>query len=318
MKLAPHLPIKYGPVDDNGDSPPPVPAEHLVDGGTFLPSSDGRLWLFHRQWEPAVEKTRATLMIVHGTVDHSGVYREMGRRLADRGIAVFAMDQRGWGLSDGESMYVDDMDNFVADVDALYQHIHTQERYATVKPRFLLGKSLGGLVTAFAALSHPSHWTGLIGLSAAYDWNPKMGNPSFLAKSVLGLLGHVSPKLPVRPLFKDTLLVKDADALQRFRDDELCCKDNLRVGYILGLIHNVTELTQNKQNQSFNLAMLMLCGEQDEIVTMSGHELMLERNQNPDKTLKTYAQGLHNMLQEPTLKDQVMADIEEWILSRSS
>ena len=64
--------------------------------------------------------------------------------------------------------------------------------------------------------------------------------------------------------------------------------------------------------------MLMLWGEQDEIVTKSGHELMMERNQNADKTLKTYPQGLHNMLQEPSLKDQVTTDIQQWILARSS
>lgn len=261
---------------------------------------------------------KATLMILHGTVDHSGVYREIGQRLAAKGIAVFAMDQRGWGLSDGESMYVDSMENFVADVDTFYQYIHTHDRYSKVKSRFLLGKSLGGLVTAFAALSYPSHWTGLIGLSGAYDVNPKRGDPSIIAKGLLGLLGYISPKLPLLPLFDDHLLVKDNEALQRFRQDELSCKDKLRVGYILALIHNVPRLSQSTQDHSFDLAMLMLFGEQDEVVTKSGHELMLERNQNQDQTLKTYPQGLHNMLQEPSLKDQVMADIEEWILRRST
>ena len=36
----------------------------------------------------------------------------------------------GGGLRDGESMYVNGMENFVADVDTFYQYIHTQNQYA--------------------------------------------------------------------------------------------------------------------------------------------------------------------------------------------
>ena len=43
-------------------------------------------------------------MIVHGTVDHSGVYSELGQFLAAQGVAVFASDMRGWGRSDGEPL----------------------------------------------------------------------------------------------------------------------------------------------------------------------------------------------------------------------
>ena len=46
------------------------------------------------------------MRIVHGTVDHSGVYAELGAALAQHGVAVFASDMRGWGRSDGERLYV--------------------------------------------------------------------------------------------------------------------------------------------------------------------------------------------------------------------
>jgi alpha-beta hydrolase superfamily lysophospholipase len=121
MKLSPHCPIKFG-FGKDCSSPPEVTDEATssVKEGFYSPSFDDLLWMFHRRWEP--EKgtmVKATLMIVHGTVDHSGVYAELAKALATSGIAVFAMDMRGWGLSDGESMYIDDMDTFVSDVVAL-------------------------------------------------------------------------------------------------------------------------------------------------------------------------------------------------------
>ena len=89
-------------------------------------------------------------MILHGTVDHSGVYAELAGTLNLAGVAVFASDMRGWGLSDGEPLYFSDLDTFVADVKADYDRIRASQGYEHI-PCFLLGKSLGGLISAYVA-----------------------------------------------------------------------------------------------------------------------------------------------------------------------
>lgn len=38
---------------------------------------------------PLTSKPKATLTILHGTVDHSGVYDELAKTLAAAGVAVF-------------------------------------------------------------------------------------------------------------------------------------------------------------------------------------------------------------------------------------
>lgn len=141
-----HNPIKYGAPRkmDVTMEPPTVPVDQL---GSFHPSFDNRLWLFGRKWEPPGEVI-ATMIILHGTVDHSGVYSELALDLVSKGIAVFASDMRGWGLSDGEPMYFHDLDTFVADVRADHERIHSEPRYKNVKARYILGKSLGGLIAA--------------------------------------------------------------------------------------------------------------------------------------------------------------------------
>ena len=312
MKLPPHSPCKYG---FEPKSPPSALIAN-VDAGKFSASFDQRLWMFHRSWEPPVgAKVHATLMIVHGTVDHSGVYAELGLKLAQQGIAVFAMDMRGWGLSDGESMYIDSMDTFVADVHSFYQNVHSQSRYNHIKSRFLMGKSLGGSVTAFCVAKHTTLWTGIIGLSGAYEVDVKL-TPSPIVMSLLKGLALLAPKLPLKPLFDEHLIVADKDALQSWRDDPLCSKDKLRLGYIVTFFDCLKKITQGIVQQ-IDLPMLMMCGDADRVVTLSGHELMLQKSRHSDKQLKVYANGLHNLLQEPNLKLQVMTDIQEWLLERS-
>jgi len=86
-----HSPLLYG------DAKPPVP-DNLPTGqdGAFIRSADNRLWLFQRQWIPKTTTSPilASLMILHGTVDHSGVYHDLAVELNKVGIAVFAADMR--------------------------------------------------------------------------------------------------------------------------------------------------------------------------------------------------------------------------------
>ena len=53
-----------------------------------------------------MKDTEVTLILCHDTVDHSGMYHELASVLVKMGVDCFAQDMRGWGLSDGESMYM--------------------------------------------------------------------------------------------------------------------------------------------------------------------------------------------------------------------
>eukprot|EP00557_Chaetoceros_sp_GSL56_P013113 CAMPEP_0176482926 /NCGR_PEP_ID=MMETSP0200_2-20121128/3644_1 /TAXON_ID=947934 /ORGANISM="Chaetoceros sp., Strain GSL56" /LENGTH=318 /DNA_ID=CAMNT_0017879291 /DNA_START=88 /DNA_END=1044 /DNA_ORIENTATION=- len=309
-----HTPQKYG---FKIDEPPAVPTP-LEPGqqGKFSPSHDRRLWLFHRSWEPpAGKEIKATLFIVHGTVDHSGVYHELASKLANEyGIAVFAQDMRGWGYSDGESLYFNDVATFVEDVNSLYNEIHQYEKYKEVKSRFILGKSLGGLVAAFAVAKYPNHFSGLIGLSGAFGVNQSQV-PNPLLHAILKILNYIVPKLPLKQLFDPKLIVSDANALESWRNDPLCCKDKVRLGYVVEILRCSKELTDSIV-YTLHIPMLMMIGTDDKVVTKAGHEMMIERSlaDRSKKVLKTYTGGYHNLLAEPTLKDQVIEDIKAWVI----
>jgi len=298
-----------------GEAKPEVPK---VDerAGDFHRSGDDRLWLFSRRWEPSEpHKAWATLMIVHGTVDHSGVYAELAETLVARGVAVFASDMRGWGRSDGEPLYFHDISVFADDVVDDYRRIHGDSSpYADVRARFLLGKSVGGLVTAWLAAREPALWCGLVGLSGAYALSPEQ-QPTACRAMALRALATLSPKLPLRRPFDPTMIVSDHAALQAWRDDPLVSHGRVTVGYLVELLRAMAELPKHSKN--LQLPVLMLWGTGDRVVSEEGHVMLLKSSQDARSKFLRYPGGFHNLLAEPSLKSKVIADILDWMAKTS-
>jgi len=300
-----HCAVKYG------DTAPALPEE--CGNGEFHRSFDDRLWLFTRSWRPE-GKTWATLMIVHGTVDHSGVYEELGKSLSAKGVAVFASDMRGWGYSDGEPLYVDDIQSFVGDIVADYERIHQPgSPYADVSARFLLGKSIGGLFTAWAAAQYQDKWTGLIGLSGAFQVDEAM-KPSTLTLMLVKSLAWLMPKMPLRQLFDPKLIVSDEDALKAWERDPLVSRGKITPGYLTEMFRLQAALPEHLKQ--LKVPVLLLWGTGDQVVTEAGHQLVLaaaKEGDSGDSQFLRYSKGFHNLLAEPQHKDKVIDDIHLWI-----
>jgi len=67
----------------------------------------GGLRIHYRSWLPE-GAPRAVVAICHGVNSHSGQHAWTAETLAGRGFAVYAVDLRGRGKSEGERFYVDD------------------------------------------------------------------------------------------------------------------------------------------------------------------------------------------------------------------
>ena len=84
--------------------------------GTF--DSTGGAKIFYRTWRPATTP-KAVVAICHGFNSHGGQYQWVGEQLAGNGFAVYALDLRGRGRSDGERFWVTDVADYVADLAGL-------------------------------------------------------------------------------------------------------------------------------------------------------------------------------------------------------
>jgi alpha-beta hydrolase superfamily lysophospholipase len=67
--------------------------------------SAGGLKIFFRSWRPEA-KPRAVIVICHGVNSHGGQYLWPAEQFVKLGFAVYALDLRGRGKSEGERFYV--------------------------------------------------------------------------------------------------------------------------------------------------------------------------------------------------------------------
>lgn len=160
-----------------------------------IESVDGRcstrdgLDLYFRAWLPP--DARAVLLFVHGLAEHSGRYLPAGARFARAGYAVYALDQRGHGLSPGRRVHIGRFEEYLDDVSALVALARNRHPGALL---FLVGHSQGGLVVVRFLLERPEGVAGAIVSSPLLGVHPN-ARPSPALRAVAGLLSVVWPSV---------------------------------------------------------------------------------------------------------------------------
>jgi alpha-beta hydrolase superfamily lysophospholipase/thiol-disulfide isomerase/thioredoxin len=118
-------------------------------------------------WVNPLVKPKVALLCIHGLGLFSGSYQNFGMRMAARGIAVYAIDVRGfgsWMKSQGNEQI--DFNASLQDVKAALTAIRQSNPGL---PVFLMGESMGGAIALRAASMYPDLIDGLISSVPAGD-----------------------------------------------------------------------------------------------------------------------------------------------------
>src|SRR5258708_1950559 len=140
-------------------------AEALINAREEGVTGVGGLNIFVRSWRPA-GKARGVIAICHGVKSHSGYYAWVAEQFVAHGFAVYAVDLRGRGKSDGDRFYLEKFDDYLNDVNTLVRLSKAREPGL---PVFLLGHSAGGVVSSVYTLEHQAELTGFICESFAFQ-----------------------------------------------------------------------------------------------------------------------------------------------------
>lgn len=80
----------------------------LPDSYTVAPNAEQRtfitrdkLTLFAQWWIPQKNQPKAVVLLIHGSLLHSGFYALWADHLVENNYAVLGVDLRGWGQSQG-------------------------------------------------------------------------------------------------------------------------------------------------------------------------------------------------------------------------
>ncbi|OYX55901.1 MAG: lysophospholipase [Brevundimonas subvibrioides] len=134
------------------------PGAFLVDDGARLP---------YLRWGP--EEPEMIVIGLHGMNDHAAAFRLAGPWWAERGIATYAYDQRGFGASPGRGVWAGEarMAEDLRTVVALVRARHPNARIAVA------GESMGGAVaiSAFASDRPPVADQLILLAPAVWGWS---------------------------------------------------------------------------------------------------------------------------------------------------
>ena len=269
------------------------PKEETIDGS-------GGIKIFVRSWQPASDP-RAVIVICHGVNSHGGQYLWAAAQFTAGGLAVYALDLRGRGKSDGERFYVERVADYVSDLAAVVKLAKSREPGL---PVFLLGHSAGGVVSCTFTLDHQGELAGLICESFAF----KVPAPDFALAIIKGL-SRFAPRLPVLKL-KNKDFTRDREALLALDRDPLTANEAQPAATVAALVRADERL--KKEFPLIRLPVFILHGTSDKATVPSGSQFFYDTVGSEDKTLKLYEGHFHDLLNDIG-KEGVVADIKGWI-----
>lgn len=265
-------------------------------------TNDG-LNLFTAHALPAGE-AKAVVLLVHGYGEHSGRYEHVVAHLVRGGYAVYTLDHRGHGRSEGVRAYCDTMDQFVDDLKLYFDQIKAAQ---PGKKIFVVGHSMGALISLGFTRRYQAEIAALVISGAPVNADANVA-PAMIA---LGkALTRIVPKMHLLPMSEAGILSRDPEIDRAWDADPLTNKKPMRVR--LGVEINKMARDVRDHLADLRLPILILHGADDKLVNPSGSQLAYDRASSTDKTLRFYPGMRHEIMNEIG-KETVLDEIVDWL-----
>ncbi|MFC5471488.1 alpha/beta hydrolase [Cohnella suwonensis] len=223
-----------------------------VSEGTFYGVNG--VELFYRRILTSRETVRGAVIAVHGHGDHSRGLENLIEKLADSGYHVYAHDLRGHGRSPGVRGSIRKWEEYRGDLHAFRELVASE---TAGLPVYVMGHSLGGLISADYSLFYGQGISGLVLIAPAISYESP-----FFEKCLVVLMGKLKPDMTVQKNGSPDLLTQDPEIRNRLASDPLR-HDTVTPGLGLGMMQAVSRVM--KQAKSIQLPLLLQYGLGDEI-----------------------------------------------------
>jgi acylglycerol lipase len=239
----------------------------------------------------------------HSYTSYSLGNRNLITSLLDRGYAVYAIDHRGHGFSEGRRASLDRFDDLVDDFDLL---VGTARLDFPDRQLFTMGFSMGGLIVLRHAMASPKSVSGVVAGSPALVVGVKAAPWKI---RLLGKLSHVVPNLPV---IRGRRARDGADpALERL------IARNLYVYHGRTRLNLAREIYSNgldaiARAAEFTAPLLIQHGAEDDVAFPVGARHFFDAASSPDKRLDWIPDRGHGIYSEPG-HEEVVASAIDWL-----
>ncbi|NIB41670.1 alpha/beta hydrolase [Pseudomaricurvus alkylphenolicus] len=259
----------------------------------------------YRQWLPD-NCPNALMLIVHGMGEHCARYQHVAKYFVERGFGVYALDHKGHGKSEGRPGHIDRFSNYSAGVNSLLQKIKAE--YPEL-PRFLVGHSMGGLISADFLLQQQDEFVGCVLSGPAMK---AVDEPPAWLLAINRLISRIFPTLGMMQLDANGVS-RDPAVVQAYLDDPLVYKGKMSSRLVHELLSTMTSLMN--QAAKIRLPVLVLHGESDTLTSVDGSRQFHQSISSTDKDLRIYPGLYHEIFNEPE-QEQVLNDMATWLRQR--
>ena len=248
---------------------------------------------------------RAVLLLEHGWGDYAQRYvkqfSELVPHLLARGISVYAIDMWGNGRSPG-TRGATDVGYAVEDHLAARQKLREQPL-----PVFVLGHSVGGLVTATSILRDQSGVRGMILVAPALKW--RVGG---FMRVVARIGGFLLPTFPVpMPPADPSVQSRDVRHHERLAEDPLMHLDN--VSWVTAASGAAISHANWTRYQHLTVPVLAVSGTADTVTDPGGIRDFIETVRSADRTLGLVDGGRHSLLDDPPSSAEALHIVLAWL-----
>ena len=258
--------------------------------------------IYYQAWLPEAD-VKAVLLVVHGLGEHSGRYLNVVNHFVPLGYAVYGLDHIGHGKSEGDREMVNCCDDFTDTLSIFYEIVAEAQGEKSI---FILGHSMGGLITSYYLLDHQDKFAGAI-ISAP---SVKVGEGISSATITMAkVLSRVAPKMGMIALDANTIS-RDPAVVAAYVNDPLVFHDKTPARLAAELL--TAMLRVNAEASRITLPFIAVHGSQDSLADPGGSQMLYDQASSADKTLKIYDGLFHEVFNEPE-RDQVLKDVEHWL-----
>ncbi|WP_053363296.1 alpha/beta hydrolase [Bacillus sp. FJAT-27251] len=244
---------------------------------------------------------KAAVILVHGFGDHSGGLHQLSAGLSEKKYTVYALDLRGHGKSAGKRGYVQNWDEFKEDLQKFEKLIGQQQPKL---PVFLVGHSMGALISLDYAMDHGEGLSGVAAISPAISYQA-----SLLERIGLMILNVLKPDLPL--IKKGNFKLKEKDSeLQEMVNPEGLRHNTITPALGRGLLQAISRV--ERQAQELKLPFLLQYGLDDRITPPEKLRRFFGQAGSFEKQVREYRGVRHRPFDEAG-KAMVLDDLTAWL-----
>tara|TARA_B100000315_G_C14483159_1_gene543882 strand:+ start:176 stop:994 length:819 start_codon:yes stop_codon:yes gene_type:complete len=260
--------------------------------------------VLYRQWEAS--SPNAIFLLVHGLGAHSLRWQFLSVFFLRHNFSSYAIELKGFGETKDTRGHIDSFDTYFNDIRSLRYIIH-KENYG--KKIFLVGESMGALISFLLEIRDSRLFDGLICISPAFQGRMKLPLSQYV-KILLSSWHNSKKEIPVP--FTSEMCTRDSD-YQKIMDSD---SREYRMA-TLKLLRNIAlaQVQSKMLKDRIKTPVLFLVPGEDKLVIPQVSEKVFRDLKVQDKEIVRYPEMYHALSVELG-KEKVFTDILNWVKKR--